>query len=168
MVTQMLDFYQTLLRDYQNLNSLYQNFISAAIIGASVWLGKILYTKAVSTSKRLIKVRDVNCLFRYWIRNSAVRDTDVRKVLDGYFFLLEQAYTPIIYIGFILSFYWGVTSLTGGNIVAALISVVIILLLRESKMWLTKTHSEKEINKIDAEFKEKILKGFDSIDYKSK
>ncbi len=159
--------YHGAIRIYQDLNPLFQNLISGAILALLILIVKLVYQRLTSSSKKLRRRRDLNRLFRHWIRSAALRDTDVRKMMDGYFFLFQKAIVPIIYIGYILAFYWGVLSLTSGNFIVPVISVALIVLLRETNLWFTERPSDEEINQIDPKLRERVNKRLSEINYDS-
>lgn len=152
---------------YNNLSPLYQNLIASVTFALFVWLGKKVLERIslpVIVPAKLRKHRNVHQIFRFAIYKWAITSKDTRKSFDGVFFLASHSFIYFLYACLVLSFYFGVLSLRNGDVFAFIVCVCIAVLIRESKLWLTKP-SDEQMTNIDPEFKDGVLEYFHSVQY---
>jgi hypothetical protein len=167
-MTNPLQYYQEFLSWYQTLNSFYHDILSTILIGSALWLGKFSIPRLRKLSKKYTMRRDLGTLLRDQVRRKNLTKTDVRFLLDGYSLLISHSFRYFFYASSLLLLYWGVSALSNGNFFIALIVVIDILLLREAKMWLCDTPSEKEVETVDSELRKKVAEIFNNINYDPK
>jgi hypothetical protein len=167
MIDLLVSSYNSTLQWFEELPAFHQIVVSTFIMWVTVKLVKLIYERLfVPQIVKARNVRAVGKVFRFAVHEFAIRNKDTRAAFDGFFFLIERSFTYFIYACLILTIYWGISSIREGNLLAFLASVLIVLSLREAKLWLNKP-SEKEMAGVNPGLKQKALEKFHSIKYDS-